>query len=79
LKVIYSHQRLLELPFGINSASVLFDKRVTQMSEVSEGREHQQRSFDEDHEAQQDMTEVIRKDTPEENLVSGTSLVLFCS
>lgn len=49
------------------------------MSEVSEGREHQQRSFDKDHEAQRDMTEVIRKDTPEENLVSGTSLVLFCS
>lgn len=58
---------------------MLFDKRVTQMSEVSEGREHQQRSFDKDHGTQQEMTEVIRKDPPEENLVSVTSLVLFCS
>lgn len=51
---------------------MLFDKRVTQMSEASEGGEHQQKSF-EDRGRQQERTKVIPRGTmgPEENFVAG--------
>lgn len=73
LKATQSHQRHLELPFEINSASVLFDKKVTQMSEAFEGRAYQWRSFGEDYgthlEKRKEILRILLG--PEENFVAG--------
>lgn len=52
---------------------MLFDKKVTQMSEASEDGEYQWRSFGEDCGTEQERTKVILTIIlgPEENFVAG--------
>ena len=52
---------------------MFFDKRVTHLSEASEGGEHQWRSFEEDCGTQQERTTVILRYMleQEENFVAG--------